>query len=195
MVKGRRMTRAFQPRPLDPAVVDAVIDLARRSPTAGNTAGVEFLVLDGVAVADYWDVTLAPQRRAGFAWPGLLQAPVLVIPWVQPDAYVARYGETDKARTGLGAGVEAWDVPYWWVDGGMAAMTVLLGAQAYGLGALFFGLFDHEPAVRSRFGVPETHRAIGAIALGHADEDQDRQSRSAVRGRPPFGSVVHRGGW
>ena len=40
-----------------------------------------------------------------------------------------RYAEEDKARTGLGAGADAWAVPYWWVDGGMAAMTLLLAAE------------------------------------------------------------------
>ena len=38
-------------------------------------------------------------------------------------------------------------MPYWWVDGGMAVEHLLLGAVDAGLGACFFGLFDHEPAV------------------------------------------------
>jgi nitroreductase len=106
---------------------------------------------------------------------------------------VARYREPDKASTTLGEGPDAWPVPYWWVDGGAAVMTLLHGAVDKELGALFFGLFDHEDAVRSRFGVPSGRRAIGAVALGRPAAD--RPGRSAGRTRPPLDQIVHRGRW
>lgn len=188
------MTRTFSNEPLSRAVVDDLVDLARRGPAAGNTAGLEWLVLDTEAdVGAYWDTTLPRERRAGFPWPGLLEAPVVLIPWVDPAAYVARYGEPDKADSGLGRGTEAWPVPYWFVDGGAAVMTLLLGAESAGLGALLFGLFGHERAVRRRFGVPDGWRAVGAVALGH--RAPDRRSSSARRARPELGEVVHRGSW
>jgi nitroreductase len=188
------MTRAFLDQPLEDSQLDALIDLARRSPAAGNTAGVEYLVLTGNDTTRYWDTTLAPERRADFPWPRLLAAPAIIVPWVDPEAYVARYGEADKARTGLGADVAAWQVPYWWVDGGMAAMSMLLAAEAAGLGALFFGLFEHEGAVRTVFGVPDGRRAVGAIAVGHRAPDP-RRSASAARGRPALDTIIHRGRW
>ena len=143
--------------------------------------------------AAYWEVTLAAERRDSFPWPGLLDAPVLLVLWVDPAAYVARYGEPDKAHTGLGVGVDAWPVPYWFVDGGAAAQTVLLAASDLGLGALLFGLFEHEDAVRTRFGVPDGRRAVGTIALGH--RRAERSSQSANRRRPALDTVIHRGGW
>lgn len=187
------MTRSFTDESVDSDVIDRMLDLARRGPSAGKTASLDFLVLEGEQTARYWDATLAPERRSGFPWPHLLDAPVLVIPWVEPDAYVRRYREADKVSTGLGASEDAWEVPYWWVDGGAAAMTLLLAAEAAGLGALLFGLFEHENAVRAAFGVPDGRRAIGAIALGHAA--QDRPSVSAKRERVAFDEIVHRGGW
>ncbi len=195
VVRGRRMVRSFTTQPVAPAVVDEICDLARRAPTAGHTAGVEFLVLEGDDTAAYWDVTLpAGAEREGFAWPGLLAAPVLVVVWVDPGAYVARYREPDKAHTGLGAGEEAWEVPYWFVDGGAAMMTMLLAARDRGLGAAFFGMFNHEEAVRRRFGVPPGRRGVGTVAIGHRAGD-DRPSRSANRGRPDLAEVVHRARW
>lgn len=188
------MTRAFDATPVPAGIVDDMVELARRSPSAGNTQSVQFLVLEGDDVARYWDTTLPAERRETFPWPGLLDAPVLVLPWVDPTAYVARYGEPDKARTGLGSGTDAWSTPYWWVDGGMAAMSLLLAAESQGLGALFFGVFEHEPAVRSTFGVPAHLRVIGAVALGHAAAQQ-RRSGSTSRPRPPLETVVHRGQW
>ena len=135
------MTRAYTAEPVDSVVVDEILDLARRGPSAGKTDSLQFLVLSGADVTRYWDTTLPVDTRSSFPWPQLLDAPVLVIPWVEPGAYVRRYREADKARTGLGDGQDAWSVPYWWVDGGAAAMTILLAAADADLGALLFGLF------------------------------------------------------
>jgi len=193
----RRMVRAFTPEPVAPAVLDELLDAARRAPSAGHTQATELVVLVGPdETARYWDASLPPARRADFAWTGLLAAPVLVVVLCEPGRYVARYGEDDKARTGLGAGPDAWATPYWWVDGGMAVHTLLLGAVDAGLGALLFGVFDQEPAVRSALGIPADRGIVGVVALGHPDPAGDpRPGRSASRPRRPTAEVVHRGGY
>ena len=193
-IRARRMVRAFTDDPVAPALVDDLLDLSRRAPSAGNTQPLRFVVLEGADTARLWDLTLPPARRAGFRWQGLLEAPVVVIPVVDPAAYSARYAEGDKVATGLGEGADAWSVPYWWVDGGMAVHGLLLAAVDAGLGALFFGLFAHERAVLDALGVPAGHRALGAVALGWPADD-DEPGRSAGRRRPPLDSVVHRGSW
>lgn len=195
VVRGRRMTRDFQDKPLPDGVLTDLLDLARRAPSAGNSQGTVFLVLDTPElVAEYWSVTLPPERRATFPWPGLLVAPVLIVPIGEPSVYVDRYAEPDKARTGLGESADAWSVPYWYVDTAMAAMTLLLAAEDRGFGALFFGLFDHEQAVMAQFGVPADRRPIGTIALGIPTEN-DRPSQSSRRPRQPLDKVVHVGRW
>ena len=186
------MVRAFTGEPVDASVIETLLDLARRAPSAGNTQPWDLLVLRGAAVDRYWDVTLGG-RREGFRWQGLLDAPVLVVVYVRPDAYAERYGEPDKAGTGLGAGTDAWSVPYWWVDGGALVQNLLLGATSAGLGACFFGQFEHEAAVRDVFGVPEDRRAVGTVALGHPAPAEP--GRSARRARPPLDEVVHRDRW
>ncbi len=181
-VRRRRMVRAFAPEPLAAGAVDALVDLARRAPSAGHTQGWAFVVLEGPEqTALYWDAALPADRRAAFRWPGLVAAPALVLVLVRPDAWVERYGEDDKVATGLGAGTEAWAVPYWWVDGGMAAEHLLLGATASGLGACFFGLFDREAAVLAALGVPAGWRAVGTVAVGTPAPDEP--GRSTSRGR------------
>lgn len=191
------MVRAFEShdsRPVPPELIDELLDLARRAPSAGNTQPWSFVVLEGAEqTARLWDVTLPPDKRAGFRWQGLLDAPVVVVPLVSAEAYVRRYGEADKDRTGLGGSADAWPVPYWWVDGGMAVHTLLLAAVDAGLGALFFGLFDNEAAVLGALGVPDGWRALGAIALGWPSDDEP--GRSAARPRPPLDTVIHRGAW
>ena len=194
VVRRRRMVRSFTGEPVAQQTVDEICDLARRAPTAGNAPGVEFLVLEGADAGAYWDVTLPPEKRDGFAWPGLLAAPALVVVWANLGGYLRRYREPDKRHSGLGTSASAWPVPYWYVDGGAAVMTLLLAAQDRGLGAAFFGMFDHERAVRKRFGVPPDRRGIGTVAIGHPAADA-RPSTSARRGRPPLDEVIHRSRW
>ncbi|HRW38335.1 MAG: nitroreductase family protein [Acidimicrobiales bacterium] len=193
-VRGRRMVRAFADAPVAPELLDELIDLARRAPSAGNVAACRFLVLDEPDdVARYWDATLPAERRAGFRWPGLVAAPALVVVAVRPASYPERYAEPDKAATGLGEGQDRWAVPYWWVDAGAAAEHLLLGAVDAGLGACLFGLFDHEPAVADAFGVAEGWRLVATVALGWPAPDEP--GRSAHRPRPPLDEVRRRGRW
>jgi nitroreductase len=187
------MVRAFTADPVDPRVVDHLVDLARRAPSAGHSQGWAFVALEGAQTSRYWDVALPDDRRSTFRWPGLVAAPVLIVALVRPDAWIERYAEPDKAVTGLGTGADVWPVPYWWVDGGMAVEHVLLGAVDAGLGACFFGLFDHEAEVLAALGVPDGWRALGTVAVGHPAPDEP--SVSVARGRRPLDDVLHRGGW
>jgi len=194
VVGARRMVRSFSTRSVDPEIVDRIVALAARAPAAGNTQALDVVVLEGEQTNRYWSTTLSDERRAAFPWPGLLRAPVLLIPLVQPAEYVRRYSEPDKASTGLGEGEEQWPIPYWYVDGAFAAMVMLLATVDAGLGACFFGQFEHEEALRHEFGWPTDRRALGTIALGWPDEEQ-RLSKSAQRKRKPIEQLLHRGGW
>jgi len=194
VVRARKMVRNYRPEPVEPALVDELLTLATKGPSAGNTWGTHFVVLEGEQTQRYWDLTLPQDKRAGFPWPGLLDAPVIVLPCGDASAYVQRYSEADKARTGLGDSADAWSIPYWHIDTAMATMTLLHAATNAGLGALFFGVFDHEDAVCEALGIPESVRPIGAVALGWPG-DTDRMSKSAKRGRPALDDIVHRGTW
>jgi len=188
------MVRSFAHDPVSPELVDGLVDLARRAPSAGHTQPWAFVVLEGAGqTGPLWDVTLPASRRASFRWKGLPDAPVVMVPLVSPGAYTSRYAEADKLSTGLGASLDDWPVPYWWVDGGMAVHALLLGAVDAGLGALFYGLFDHEPAVLSLLGVPDGWRVLGAVALGWPAPDEP--GASSRRPRRPLDDVIHRGGW
>ena len=192
VLRRRRMVRAYDGRPVDRAVLGRVLDAARRAPSAGNSQGLDRVVLAGPEeTARYWDVALpAGPDREGFRWQGLLAAPVLVLPVVAAEAYAARYADADKAGSGLGS-VEAWPVPYWFVDGGAAVENLLLACVAEGLGACFFGQFDHEADVLAALRAPAHLRAVGTIALGWPAPDEPGRSSS----RPRRTDQVHRGGW
>ena len=187
------MVRSFDGRPVDRAVLDRVLDAGRHVPSAGFSQGLDLLVLEGRdQTGRYWAKAFPDEvGRAGFRWPGLFAAPVLVVMLTRPGAYAARYAEADKATTPL-ADPARWSVPWWWVDGGMAALSVLLAAVDEGLGALLFSV-EHPEAVLASFGVPSDRRALACIAVGHPSPDLP--GRSSTRSRRAFADVVHRGHW
>jgi len=203
VVRARRMTRAFDDRPIDPGVLDGLVELAARSPSAGKTQGWHLVVLEGDQTAAFWDTTLPAVKRDSFRWKRLLNAPVIALPLADAKAYVDRYAEPDKVQTGLGSGASAWPVPYWTIDTSMAVMTLLLAAEDVGLGALFFGVFRGERELRQRLGIPAGMELLGAIALGHpadpsgalAVDSTSGPGRSAARERRRSTQIIHRGGW
>ena len=106
-IRRRAMVRSFSAEPLDRAVVDRILEAALRSPTAGNTGGTAWVVLEGPdQTAVYFDATTDEAWRAAHPdWSdGLRRAPVVLLAYASPEAYVARYAEPDKAAAGLGAG-------------------------------------------------------------------------------------------
>jgi len=202
VVRRRRMTRAFDPRPLAPGVLGELVDLASRAPSAGKTQGWHLVVLEGPETSMFWDVTLPVMGRGSFRWQHLLDAPVIALPLADARAYTSRYAQPDKHATGLGQSVDAWPVPYWTVDASMSVMTILLGAEAMGLGALFFGVFRGERELRRTLAIPSSLQLLGAIALGYRRDDpptgaSDSTSpgRSAGNRRRRPEEIIHRGGW
>lgn len=136
---------------------------------------------------------MSTQAQQTFKWQSLLQAPVIVLVLTEPTSYLRRYSEPDKQQTGRGASERRWPVPYWWVDAGAVVQNVLLQATANGLGACFFGPFDHEDALKETFCVPESRRIVASLALGHPGPDEP--GRSAGRKRQPLPAITHWGTW
>jgi nitroreductase len=188
VIRRRRMIRSYDPdRPISREVVDEMLGLAVRAPSAGYSQGWRFLVLDDITSrAAFWSATDdgGPADR----WLDRMRtAPVLIICFSDKDAYLDRYAEPDKGWTDRDEA--RWPVPYWHIDTGMAAMLVLLAAEDRGLGACFFGVpGEHWGDVRAAFAVPERLSPIGVISLGYPAPDI--RSPSLKRGRRPAADVV-----
>ena len=192
VVARRKMTRSFTDAPVDSDVLDRILDAAVRAPSAGFTQGWGFLVLVGRDETErFWSQTFTD--RASFKRQGLFRAPVIVVPCANESAYLDRYAEPDKGWTDRDPA--RWPVPYWHIDTGFATMQLQLAVVNEGLGCLFFGVFgERVDALRREFGIPPEFMPIGAIAIGHADGN-DEPSRSLRRGRKSLRETVHFGGW
>ena len=195
------MVRRYDPdRPVDPAVVDRLLDNAVRAPSAGFSQGWGFLVLDTPQdVARFWAATTDPGRDAApDGWlRGMRTAPVIVVPLSCKEVYLDRYAEDDKGWADRDE--SRWPVPYWDIDTGMASLLILQTAVDEGLGACFFGIPPTAlDRFRAEFGVPEAYTPIGAISFGHKPADTAATGATgspARRARRSADEVVHRGRW
>lgn len=192
VVRKRRMTRNFATTPIPPDVLERIMDLARRGPSAGYTQGQDFIL-----------VTREDLRREiahicgeeGYVenlgmHPFLSRAPVLVVACTNEAAYHRRYQEPDKV-TEEGSEME-WPVPFWYMDIGCVVMILLLGAVNEGLAAGYVGVWD-MPAMRELLQIPEEVTPVGVIPIGYPAEDVP--SPSLKRGRRPKSEVIHHETW
>jgi nitroreductase len=192
-IRTRRMTRSYTDDPVDPAVVERMLDAAVHAPSAGFSQGWAFLVLRHRPDVDrYWAATTDAEREPDRWLRGMRRAPVLIVALSHKDAYLDRYAEPDKGWTDRDEA--RWPVPYWHTDTAMAAMLMLLTAHDAGLGCCFFGVpADRVDAVRETFGIPADRVPVGVVSVGHPAEELVRGS--ARRGRRPREDVVHLDAW
>jgi len=190
VVACRRMVRAYDGRPVDPAALDRVLAAGLRAPSAGNTQATAFVAVTAAPVrAAIAAVCGEPEALARGLPRWISSAPVLVVPCVRPTAYVERYTEADKRASPAPSGR---DVPWWWVDAGQALILLLTAAVDEGLAA---GLLDVRDRVglRDLLGIPADVAPLGVVTVGHPAPD--RPSGSLARGRRPRSEVLHHDRW
>ena len=188
------MVRRFDQRPVPREVVDRIIDIGRRAPSAGFAQGLELLVLDAPEpIATFWELTRDPE----FGWEDetVSHGPtVLILPLPDPRRYLERYAQPDKIAFGMDEEAN-WPVRFWEIDAAMASILILLAAVDEGLGGWFFGITHGERELLDRFGVPRHLRPIGIIGLGHRADDEEPSGSWMRRRRRPLEEQIHRNGW
>lgn len=185
------MVRRYDPGvPVSEEALVRIVHAGLRVPSAGFTQAVHLLVLEGPDVERYWAVTTDPSREPDGWLTGMRTAPVLIVVWTDPGAYLDRYARPDKGWTDRDPG--RWTAPYWFVDAGMSALAMLYAAVDEGLGACFFGTPPQRiPAVRTAYGVPDGQVLVGVVSLG-TPAAPGRRSRVERRSAA---ELVHRGHW
>ena len=130
VVRRRRMTRAFDSTRSTPPISNGSSTSPSRAPSAGKAQGWHLVVLEGDETAVFWDTTLPAVRRDSFRWQQLLEraGDRPAVRRLQGLHRPLRASPT-RSQTGLGAGPDAWPVPYWTIDTSMSVMTLLLAAE------------------------------------------------------------------
>ena len=98
VVRKRKMVRNFTAEPIAADVIERIVANAQRAPSAGFSQGWAFLVLNGRDETErYWNTTMTAERRTAFGWPGMFNAPLIIVALSNKGAYLDRY-----ARPGRG---------------------------------------------------------------------------------------------
>jgi len=194
VLRHRRMVRRFDRRPVPREVIDRIVDVGRRAPSAGFSQGLELLVLDSEeSVAAFWELTRDP--RFGWELDDIAVGPtVLVLPLPDARRYLERYSQPDKVAFGMDDEAH-WPVKFWEIDAAMAAMLMLLAAVDEGLGGWFFGITHGERDLLDHFGVPGHLRPIGILGFGYRADDEQPTGSWTRRTRRPLEDQIHRNAW
>lgn len=194
VVRKRRMVHVFEDRPVDAELIDRLLDVARRGPSAGFSQGTDFLVLDDPeTLARFWELVEDPRfpRENGELD---VAPPVLVVALADPGRYLERYSRPDKIAFSLDR-ADAWPVKFWDTDTAMACMLLLLAAVDAGLGGWYFGIPYGEAELRREFGIPDDRNVIGVVGIGYAGIDERPQGSAYSLSRRPLDDMVHRNRW
>lgn len=195
MARRRRMVRDYDPeRPLPDGLLDRLVDLGLRAPSAGFTQGVSFLILSEASDRErFWAATSGdgePDRWLR----GMRTAPGLILLLASAEAYLDRYAEPDKGW--VERSTEPWTAPYWFVDAGMAAMAALYGVVDAGVGGCFFGVpADRVQAVRETFAIPRQQAVVGVLSVGYPSDRERRSGSPRKRRRRTRTELVRYGVW
>ncbi len=182
-LEQRRMIRSFDGTPVDVTNLEELCAQALRAPSAGNSAGVYFIVGGVDLVHEYIEVATDPTwRERSRRIDGLARAGGVVLVASDPATYLSRYAAADKVSSGL-SDRAAWQVPYWHTDAAMATMALLLLLEEASLQATLWGNFRHDEAVKEWAGIPPTWELFGTVLLGRGD-GADHRSASLDRTTP-----------
>jgi nitroreductase len=194
VIRRRKMVRAFTTEPIAPEVGERLLRAANRAPSAGFSQGYAMLVLEAAEDRSAFWKAMDPEGE--YEGTALRNAQLIVIPCSNKDIYLDRYARPDKGWTDRDEA--RWPVPFWHIDTGMLTMLLLLAVVEEDLGALYFGIPPESIGnVRAEFGIPAEFTPIGAVAIGHPDEDRDarqKTSRKTIK-RRTVEDITHRGRW
>lgn len=204
-LRGRFSTRAFDPaRPLAPALIERILDLAARAPSGSNIQPWTAEVVTGPAR----ERLAAAMVEAFLAGEGANEWPYYPPVWREP--YLARRRELGKALyrlAGVAKGDAAaaqrqtarnfafFDAPALvivtidrdlaqgsWLDVGGFVMAMLVAAQGAGLHSCpMQAPAQFAPLIRAQLGVGEDKLVACAVALGHALADAPVNSLRSTR--------------
>jgi FMN reductase [NAD(P)H] len=175
----RRSVRTYADRSVPRDVLERITNAAVVwSPSGGFSQGLRLVVVTDadtrreIAAAGAEDELAAKGRPR---WKAAAPAHVVVL--TREDDYHERYQRPDKLKITGGREIE-WPAPYWYVDAGCAAMTLMLAAIDEGLDTALFGVTD-LPKLYETLGLPDDVLFVVVVTMGYPAEGADPPSGGA----------------
>ena len=146
--KNRSCRRFYEDAVISKETLEQLVNLARLSPSAGNIQPLKYILSCDAETNAVIFPTLA---WAGYLkdWPGPAEGE-------RPSAYIIILGDTTISDN-------------FFVDHGIAAQSILLGARAMDLGGCIIGLVQRQE-LAERLKIPSQYEILLVIALGMPKE-------------------------
>jgi nitroreductase len=158
-INARQSIRAYQPRPVEPEKLEAVLSAANRAASAANLQAYHIFVIRGGA--------RNPARAAAAAGQKFLAtAPVVLVFAVEPARSAANYGARGEQI-------------YCLQDACAAVGNAMLAAVELGLGTCWVDAVN-ETLAGQAIGLPAGQRAAVILPLGYPAEQPPPTSRRAL---------------
>ena len=144
--------RKYQPEPVEPEKITAILRAAMAAPSAGNQQPWEFYVVTNPELIEKLS-TVSPYSGCA------KNAPVVI---------VSAYRE------------KLWAPMYAQIDMSIAMEHLWLACEEQGLGGVWMGIAPQEErmqAVEALIGIPEGLRAFAIFPLGYPAEERQQQNR------------------
>jgi nitroreductase len=194
----RRSVRTYADKHVPREVLERITNAAVvRAPSAGFSQGLRLVVVTDPDTRRQIAVAAAEEELAAKGRPRWkAAAPVHIVVLTREDDYHERYQAKDKLAITGGREIE-WPAPYWYVDAGAAAMTVMLTAIDEGLETAIFGVTDQD-ALRQTLGLSDDVKFVAVVTMGYPAETADEPTAGAsvfTQRRKPRGEVVRWERW
>ena len=209
-ILARRTIRAYRPDPVPKDVLTELLDLARYTPSWGNTQPWEFAVAGGevwaqlkeamlqrfqAGTAPYPDIPLPVfpegiRARSGDNGRRMLEAMGISREDREPRRRWSDYGATFfGAPNGIFLHMDRSLGPWSVLDIGMTMQTIMIAAVTYGLGTSpLFVMVRYPDVLREMLSIPESQQIVCGIAIGYPDTEAPQNNFE--RPRLPLESVA-----
>ena len=206
VMKSRKSTRAFLPKPVSLTDVRDILKVAARAPSGTNIQPWQAYVADKNSIGDVYDAILASgikperaewkeyqyypekfvdpfltrRRRLGQALYGLLGISKRDIPAMR--AQFNRNFNFFDAPVGIFIAIDRELAVGSWLDLGMFIQSVLLAAQGRGISSCPIAAFaPYQEQVRSVIEIPDQQILVCGIALGYPDPSKSENALKTPR--------------
>lgn len=150
LTRARFSCRAFEDRPVEPELLDQVIEAGRIAPSAHNNHPTRIIVCDTPELRRRASRAASRFERDG----SVFGAPVVIIALARTgDAWVRR---GDSMNSSL-------------IDSAIVVDQMMMQATELGLGTCWVCMFDPD-ACRSEFGLPDDVLPVSMLVMGHPAE-------------------------
>ena len=144
--------RKYQPRPVEPEKITAILRAAMAAPSAGNQQPWEFYVITNPELIAKLS-TVSPYSGCAKG------APVVIVSAYREKLWAPMYAEIDMS---------------------IAMENLWLACEEQGLGGVWMGIApqpERMQAVEQLVGIPEGLRAFAIFPLGYPAEERQQQDR------------------